>query len=139
MRLSEAIALGSLTMEKWKAHDLDHCALGMAANAVGCQRQYERIVDKWPWVGQWRGICPILGCVAGNVYGTHPMICIIPHIFDEHVMAGNFTMEQLIDFVRSIEPAEEETNEQTGTLQCPVRSEDDALSLPVAQGTRRGT
>jgi hypothetical protein len=136
MRLSEAIALGSLTMEKWKAGYLDGCALGMAANAVGCQRDYDRLVEKWPWIGgtQRMMLCPVSSCqhvgygknsdsVMNLPICTNVMACMIAHIFDYHVMKNDWKLEQLVDWVRSIEPAE--TNEQPEPAISPCEAKVD--------------
>lgn len=98
MRLSEAIMLGSTTC-KMVAGDWNSCALGCAGNAVGIEqgdanykmsdgrRRWHHIDDAWPWLSKE----PIL---SWDIW----------LMFDNEVCEGKKTLEQLADFVRSIEP-----------------------------------
>lgn len=98
MRLSEAMMLGSTTC-KMVPGDWNSCALGCAGNAVGIEEyatfqgrgREEVIAIKWPWIE------------ARNDDGNRWM-GEIWYRFDHDVCDGNMTLEQLVDYVRSIEP-----------------------------------
>ena len=110
MRLSEAIALGRTTIEKFIAAELNGCALGMAANAIGIKKDYCQLYEAWPWLGAMEfSRCPVDGC-------PHPSFMApahrIGHLFDAHVVCvgepfTRWTLDQLIDWVRSVEPNED--------------------------------
>lgn len=98
MRLSEAIMLGSATC-KMEPGDWNSCALGCAMNAEGI-RQYPdpgglgRSAEStilWPWI--W------VGSPGGNSFAETIWLR-----FDSDVCRGRMSLEQLVDYVRSIEP-----------------------------------
>jgi hypothetical protein len=89
MRLSEAIALGRVTIDNPRASDLTGCAFGMALNAVGHGHFYENIYKQWPWVGMKRGNCPICNSKLSN-WTVEKVGRIIMHVFDEHVMEDGY-------------------------------------------------
>lgn len=101
MRLSEAMMLGRVTC-KMVACDWNSCALGAAENALGIaehSRDFSRRIaayNEWPWL-QNECVC---GC-ANN-------LCHITQAFDRMVAPGKMTFEQLVDWVRSVEPDEPE-------------------------------
>ena len=118
MRLSEAIMLGRHTIQSPECGNINACAIPMALNSVGrdllyCEDgnlPYATITEQWPWLEEIAdnggGVkCPCCPSVLG--YSE-----IVWHPFDCHVM-GNFpnyprlTLEQMCDWIRSIEPAEE--------------------------------
>lgn len=102
MKLSEAILLGRVTIPQMRAMALSSCALGMAANAVGCEHQYSSIEAQWPWLKK-RVDAP---CKHAVIIPKATLL--IAHLFDTHVMDDcDMTFEQLVDYVRLIEPAEE--------------------------------
>lgn len=95
MRLSQAIILGS-TITEPKAHNINHCALGMAANATGippyqdCDRfgftRRATIRIAWPWLqndDSWNSITSI---------------------FNSLVAPGFMSLDQLVAFIKRIEP-----------------------------------
>jgi hypothetical protein len=101
MRLSTAIMLGRTTIAELTVYKLDGCALGMAANAAGIERDYLSIGIRWPWLGDIIR-CPFVGAQG---YG----MVIVAYVFDCHVMRlKEWTMEQLCDWVRSVEPPDPE-------------------------------
>jgi len=124
MRLSEAIRLGSLLIPEPQMGELSKCALGMAAIAKGHQiqgdanREYEYFLQTWPWLKDVSIKCPCSPCAArlGVVDEDQCVledVQVVWHIFDEHVMhtlpsalSQHWTLEQLIDFIASIEPRE---------------------------------
>ena len=113
MRLSDAIGLGR-TIVKAKSHTVltkdnsQGCAVGMALVAVGkkynCDNDwdvnplYKQFDDEWPWTKNritMDGDCIIF-------------VVALFRQFDNKVMTGHWTLDQLIDWVRSVEPAEPE-------------------------------
>jgi hypothetical protein len=125
MRLSEAIALGRVTIDHPRAFDLEGCAFGMALNAVGCPKFYENIHEQWPWVEtEFKKNCP----VCNRKLSSNLIRRMITHVFDYHVIVEkDWNLEQLIDWVRSIEPEETEVKEQTGDIQVIVQNENSAV------------
>ena len=135
MRLSEAISLGSLIAEPefgtlivYRDSGPKACALGMAGLATGAQMKkdvpgepafhifgvhlegtpshiedrYEFVSELWPWTaGQAPQKFPC-GCeYEGEDFGD-----VVIHIFDNHVESGEWSLQQLVDWVGSVEPAE---------------------------------
>lgn len=99
MRLSMAMMLGSTTC-KMEAGNINTCAMGAALNAMGvrpCARhgcdwhRVEMMCELWPWL-------------AGNRGWIAPQATNIIQRFDYQVCEGLMTLEQLVDYVRSIEP-----------------------------------
>jgi len=100
MKLSEAMMLGSTTCKMLPA-DINSCALGCAGNAVGIPlcvareggwQRLQAIQDRWPWL-------------------SDSLSEVIWTLFDNHVCCGEMTLEQLVDYVRSVEPACGECNQ----------------------------
>ena len=156
MRLSDAIALGRLVIKPYRGSfirrdgdDNDQgCALGMALVAVMNVRDFindpaSAALKQWPWLvrrfslpcrtmqfdnlgrpnGQW--------CVkAESLDARFPEqalsgIACITHLFDAH-HGQDWTLDQLIEWVRSVEPAP--GREQAGDdrrLAVTWRHEDD--------------
>lgn len=114
MKVSEAIMLGSFSLTR-KAGTLAGCALGMAAEAQGIPKSYTRIHKRWPWLlTKRRGPCdcPGLRMMA-------PADDIIIHLFDDHVMEPEddftpWTLEQLADWVRKVEPQDTDHEQADG-------------------------
>jgi hypothetical protein len=120
MRLSEAIALGRVLVRPAARaeyhHDESGCARGMALEAVGARVHnlsvcnFEVFERLWPWTTKTLALWPC-SCESD---GTRWSISVwITHFFDEHVMqfCGDrkielWTMERLIDWVASVEPAD---------------------------------
>jgi hypothetical protein len=103
MKLSEAMMLGS-TLVKMRAGDWNNCALGVAAQAAGISAQGRSgpIYRKWPWLE--------IRVEASEFFHASHILCPILWIteiwarFDKLVVCGEMTFEQLVDYVRSIEP-----------------------------------
>jgi hypothetical protein len=99
MRLSEAILLGQRG-----------CALSRAAEAIGKFREvYNRNFDGdwhdthiyWPWINRSCRLCPVCHKLQEDFRWT------IIHLWDYHVdLRGDWTIEKLADWVRSVEPAD---------------------------------
>jgi len=99
MKLSEAIMLGSTTCKMERAN-WNTCAIGCAGTAVGIEvsaslrsslLRARRILQEWPW----------LNCLSEREY------CYSEEIwtrFDNEVVPGYMTLEQLVDYVKSVEP-----------------------------------
>ena len=80
------------------------CFLGSALPEVPVEASSMRFSNalqtKWPWVRTLRKYpC---GCVPGE----DVVAAVIAHVFDRHVAAGEWTREQLADWIRQIEPPE---------------------------------
>ena len=106
MRLSTAIMLGRTTITDLMICKLDGCALGMAANAVGIKRSYDDIMRCWPWLTlPMKFSCK--DCSISGHDGT--ALRVVSHMFDSHVYRlREWTIEQLADWVRSVEPPDPE-------------------------------
>lgn len=118
MRLSEYILLGRHTIEKPKPNDITACAITMALNAAGrtCTpsiddpngfKAYESLIRQWPWLTKTAAQCPWcdLDLSAPDLGASQ----IVYHPFDIHVMSRKqITLEQMCDWIRSIEPPEPE-------------------------------
>jgi hypothetical protein len=117
MKLSEAIMLGDSLRtrlyhcwlsEKKEDGTLCGCALGGAALAIGETRRHLEESDfyaMWPWL-------------------TEEIITEISHRF-ESVCCGWATFESLVDYVRSVEPKEQECDSVSasgGTMTIQVNS-----------------
>lgn len=113
MRLSEAIALGRVLLTpipgNYFSGDNSGCALGMGLAGVGCKSRDTAVIEKdldkhWSWMNNRIPSLPC-GCVSTNF----DIATNIVHLFDEHVCGNkDWTLDQLIDWVRSVEPAEPE-------------------------------
>jgi hypothetical protein len=122
MRLSEAILLGSatLTATPYRVMDGDGggCALGMGFCAVGARTEWEAVAmsrkGQWIWLKEPFTDSVPCGCPDDNAWlgmaraiGKYDHRAVLAHIFNEHVCGDNtWTLEQLVDWVRSVEPAE---------------------------------
>jgi hypothetical protein len=128
MRLSEAIALGRTLVHPIPSVVLDYgglngCALGMAYKASGKKVEIHPLemsvgmdgpMNIWTWLASSRE----LPCKC-NIYCGLNAGQIIAHLFDYHIMActaglcegeavqQDWTLDQLIDWVRSVEPNED--------------------------------
>ena len=139
MKLSEAILLGSTVLSA-KAGGLHFsegqagCALGMAAIAEGCRfvrasppldgRDRRTLGAEEVW-GEWLVHTVTCPCRCWRFIPPKMRIKdIIAHIFDFHVMAKrNWTLEQLVAWVETVEPKEVE----------PPQTRDKTISEFLAQ------
>jgi len=114
MRLSDAIATGRVIVmpaRQMYGNGVRGCALGMAAKAAGLSFTVpghpisELISKEWPWMAMPRYLPPC-DCRPDRRPDSDAH-SLITHIFDAHVYHfGDWTLDQLIDWVRSVEPAE---------------------------------
>lgn len=134
MRLSEAILLGRHLVTPTAGSFCETannggCALTMGVKAVngkGIPNHLWGSADSiWPWLN---GAC---GC--GRCSGTYMFH--IALLFDCDVMTGKMTLEQLVDYVRSIEPAEPEQSAAEFHQEQPDWTFEDEIQL--ANLTRR--
>lgn len=121
MRLSEAIMLGSATCMRI-AGDINSCAFGGALNAMGVPRamhmsmepvpgypgsyalaaaclpsvreRYRVATELWPWISGDSAGMDQMNYLGEAIYTR----------FDNQVCTGEITLEELADYVRSIEP-----------------------------------
>jgi hypothetical protein len=129
MKLSEAIRLGSVMGEPVTQGKLHGCALGMGMRALGISplfrfafswqgethhaeiEHYARLRAIWPWLGIERDLGGKLVCGCFVTGRKHQSFHAITHLFDDHVCNGSLTLDQLIAFIASIEPAEAPTQD----------------------------
>ena len=98
MKLSEAMMLGAATC-RMEAGNWNSCAIGAAGNAMGVpQGKLLRGNDRcrglsaaWPWL--WRAKNEFAFCWES-----------VASRFDGAVCTGKMTLEELADYVRTIEP-----------------------------------
>src|ERR1700757_2925755 len=100
MKLSDAMMLG-LSITELKSHDIDCCALGSAANAMGIRKDSE--LDFWNFEDSRRNLIakmwPWLECaelIYGN-YGSRIAVTCNEQVYEDESM----TFEELVDYVRS--------------------------------------
>lgn len=122
MRLSDAIATGRVLLEPVEGKVLSGnkgCALGMAGRAAGIKlhdyaselymENYNVLMQYWPFLAS--RILSEQPCTCRN--GPSRMLDRVIHLFDDHVCrTGDWTLDRLIDYVRSVEPAEQEEPQQ---------------------------
>lgn len=116
MKLSDAIALGRTLVKPRRLAeyfpDGSGCARGMALEACGARAKSENysahddtFFDLWPWTIHRPEKFPC-ECFGMRFY---PINAQIQHLFDSHITGiaePHWTLDQLIDWVRSVEPAE---------------------------------
>jgi hypothetical protein len=127
MRLSDAIATGRTLIHASSGLVFDvtgnfGCAIGMALSARGVRRdlepltvdEYISLVPEWAWATFVQCFTPPCTCAENSeVYSS--VAIAITHLFDMHVFGHcDWTLDQLIDWVRSVEP--EEAPQLTETL-----------------------
>ena len=120
--MSEAIATGRVLARpgtclfvRESDGGLTACALGMATLAVSINKyDYHQ---KWPWLREKMRALPC-GCKYIQMYDSA-----ITHLFDIHVMEGDWTLDQLIDWVRSVEPAEATPQTEQAIAESAARVE----------------
>ena len=108
LKLSEAILLGSTQIKPMAGSVLcyDHngeaygCALGMAGVAEGGEERHHWLLDTiWPILRQKTNY----PCECFPEY-EQVLQTVITHLFDAHVInKEDWTLEQLVDFVRKVE------------------------------------
>lgn len=118
MRLSDAIAMGRVLL-KPKAYvtimDGEGCALGMAFAAIGVTSHKEAVkrcktVPEWKWLGKTKPVLFPCYCNPAEdriLRYKDDYRGWIAHLFNEHVCGDKtWNLDQLIDWIRSVEPAE---------------------------------
>lgn len=117
MRLSEAIFMGRHTIDRPLAGCIDACAIPMALNAAGVKmdieatdgifRCYAALAEEWPWLNKMSGThCPFCKPYCHEFGSGSAIRGIVPHVFDNHVCTKQITLEQMCDWLRTIEPDE---------------------------------
>lgn len=138
MKLSDAIALGRTAVIPRAGVVLDEdgggCALGMAGVAAGTYTVGKAAVSvhelkvAFAWALETEPVCP---CSCPLMDLGYKASGIIGHLFDNHVFGRrDWTLDQLIDWVRSVEPPEQESQ-----LPSAVGAQPDlgveAIALPI--------
>lgn len=138
MRLSDAIMLGRMLLKPAPYTTIfegEGCALGMAFATLGCSTHEQAMAKcktdaaNWKWIAQK---CALpCDCTSDGFPKKHPKTgtyqCAIAHLFNEHVCGDeDWTLDQLIDWVRSVEPNDEASTpmavEQNDRKENPVCS-----------------
>jgi len=109
MRFSELVLLGSTIIHLDCTIYLSEgygCFIGMAAaaktGATTCGDEQYRVMALFPWLNEPKpNACP----VCGNEYRNY---CTTIGCLAVHVQDHEWTFEQALDFIRMIEPKEEE-------------------------------
>lgn len=126
MKLSEAIARGRVFLAPTPGRFVDDagtsgCVMGMAAigsdapvvlSAASSLKNVvasEVIRMRWPWLLRFHRYQLLCGCkIPNRRFGLtgwcYRALDIIIHTFDEHVAGSHAGIEQLIDWVRRVEP-----------------------------------
>jgi len=151
MRLSEAIMLGSTTCVL-EAGDWNSCALGAACNALGVPADFigtevtlmkqkfrvrefireDEIAKYWPWLtGELSFFVAFEGV---DRFSQEPWLAstwleMIYVAFDDLVACGHWSLEALVDWVRSVEPECGECCE----FECTCGEEDQAEAVRAAK------
>src|ERR1700761_7836111 len=114
MKLSDAIELGLMIPPELKAANMNYCALGKAADAIGLEQ------DKSVWNGnRWNNLrkrWPWLKVRGGWLFSFQLKIAFL---FDRQFSKGDSSLAILktIDYVKSIEPECGECNQFTCVCQ----------------------
>ena len=132
MRLSEAILLGSTQLKAVAGvleRDGGGCALGMARRAVNGP---VNVSPNYYW--RWLYLTLVPRPCQCQRFPDRLRACDgVTHLFDDHIMAEGsprqpeerWTLEQLVDWVRSVEPADE-AEKQALNLYTPASAEETA-------------
>jgi hypothetical protein len=117
MRLSDAIALGRTLVKPHRLaeyyEDGSGCARGMALEACNARAHsddYNLHDDAFYRLWPWTSVSPNKAPCNCQVMSVYPFNAQIQHLFDSHVTGiakPTWTLDQLIDWVRSVEPDEE--------------------------------
>ena len=134
MKLSNAIATGRVLLRAHAGIFVEGgygCALGMAYKASGLVAESKILgytmnecFKAWPWTMQLPKT-PLCDCYVGDCNLGQ----MITHLFDTHVMQAAdckveaWTLDQLIDWVRSVEPAEDVPSSDGALAATEARAE----------------
>lgn len=135
MQLHEAILLGSTIIKPARTIGTpgeSGCAMGMAVAATGdigvwVRDRLNAFKNRWPWTDIKQVLLP---CCESSSKVTVTEVII--HIFDNHIMSYNlgckkWTLEQLADWVKSVDPTVTVTalpEEEEVTEGCKVKKVD---------------
>lgn len=121
MKASEALSLGRTITDNPKAHDINSCAVGMILNACGVPQyrpdfwltqpnlnRVQEVIDRYPWLvdqlpESFPYHLPLQACKSKLLEGTYYNWVITA--FNNLVMAGTMTLDQLHDIIAEVEPA----------------------------------
>lgn len=117
MRLSEAVMFGSVSgLKKFNPSSWDTCLIGIAVHDIGGSTPVRvECINRWPWLNEVFDIPPLVkACtVIRGPFGDMPTqispasALFIISGFASQIEAGNLTLERAVDWIRSVEPAEE--------------------------------
>jgi hypothetical protein len=114
MLLSDAIATGRYLMDAWDPTKFCGCAIAAGLKGAGKEPKHTiwwlaAATEEWPWLGD-RYYYPN----HTGMKGRNPGYMIVSFLFSM-AYNGNGTMEQLIDWVRSVEPPAPEPGARLAT------------------------
>ena len=115
MKLSDAILIGSAIVKPrpgkvYRPEENSGCAIGMAVIGAGgkwIQRGLDSVefLHWWPWVNN----SVKRPCRCQSVRPVARVGSLIPHLFDRHVFGQcDWTIEQLAEWIATIEPPEQD-------------------------------
>lgn len=122
MKLSDAIQLGRMVMHLIRGVQNDGqdggCAIGIGLRACGLfpsksentdLETFEAAIEAWPWLQDPVSVpCSELICAFSGYEMNYAQA--IAHTFDHHVFGqGDWTLDQLVTWIQSVEPAEPES------------------------------
>ena len=129
MRLSDAIEMGRVLVRPYAGmilytpYEIEMgCALGMAGRAANVYREGQTVNGtamsdiwrEWPWTilvsfdMPFADVCACAHVCSGRLDGRLLMATqVIAHLFDQHVCGHEMTLDQLIEWVRGVEPRED--------------------------------
>lgn len=145
MRLSDAIAMGRTLMLPWVPgnHGCDEngnnrgCALMLASMAINGTNDFSCLAFEHSAIQSVRGSyfgyvkadLPC-GCTTGEwLDGEENLPTLqfhraVMHVFNQHCAGdGSWTLDQLIDWVRSVEPEEDDSSPAPAPAELPVTTE----------------
>lgn len=102
------------------------CAIGMAYVGAGIPKGVH-ICERWNWLTE-----PIIyPCECFGTFELSRALTIIAHLFDHHFFERqDWTLEQLVDWVRSVEPPEPDQEQATGVLgRAPLETNQESRSV----------
>jgi hypothetical protein len=101
MKLSEAMMLGG-TVHKLDSGSWECCLLGVSVQALGADNHSNlEAAARWSWIDDDFAAPESLLAFCGNLQGR-----IIISNLSCRVQDGTITLEQAVDWVRSVEPSE---------------------------------
>ena len=141
MRFSEAMALGLPEIQFNNSLWLDissrdgkcyGCLVGAALFAEGCRKfmMSSDFYEHWPWMRSWRAPKG-LKCMVGDCqFDGFQMPTICTHLA-MHYERGELRADQIVDFIRSIEPDQPAQTTETASAKDELAHSPHLRGLPL--------